>query len=66
MLNNININMNQKPSELEKLILKYPNKPWDWYWVSRNPNISMKFIKDNPDKQWVWEYISDNPNITME
>ena len=30
---------------LEYLIKKNPNKPWDWFWISRNPNITMEFIE---------------------
>jgi len=26
-------------NELVKLILRYPNKPWCWYDISRNPNL---------------------------
>ena len=53
-------------SELEKLILKYPEKPWDWEWISQNPNITMEMIEKYPEKSWNWEWISQNPNITME
>ena len=42
------------------------DKPWDWDWISRNPNLTMEMINANPDKPWNWYYISQNPNITME
>jgi hypothetical protein len=29
---------------------KYPNKPWDWVGISKNPNITMEFIEKNIDK----------------
>jgi hypothetical protein len=45
---------------------KYPDKPWDWYWISGNPNITPEYIERHPDKPWVWFYISQNPNITPE
>jgi hypothetical protein len=48
------------------MIEKYPNKPWDWFWISYNPNITMKFIENHPDKPWDWEFISYNPKVTME
>ena len=49
-----------------KFILNNPNKGWDWDYISKNPNITMKTILDNPDKNWNWHYISINPNITMK
>ena len=39
---------------LEYLIEKYPDKPWDWYYISWNPNITMDFIEKYPDKPWNW------------
>jgi hypothetical protein len=29
-----------------------PDKPWDWDWLSKNPNITFDIVKDNPDKPW--------------
>ena len=51
---------------LQYLLEKYPNKPWDWDDISRNPNITMEIIEKYPDKPWNWSYISSNQNITME
>ena len=48
------------------LLEKYPEKPWDWLEISRNPNITMEDIERHPEKPWDWYYISNNPNITME
>ena len=53
-------------TEVEKLLLKYPDKPWGWDYISENPNINMEMIKAHPDKSWNWNYISKNPNITIE
>ena len=47
------------------MIKKYSNKPWKWYFISANPNITMEIIEKYPDKPWNWQYISLNPNITM-
>jgi hypothetical protein len=47
-------------NELQKLLIKYPDKPWKWYQVSRNPNITLSFIEKNPDKPWKWSWISFN------
>jgi hypothetical protein len=48
------------------LIQTYPKKPWNWYGISCNPNITMEFIEKHPEKPWNWYKISNNPNITME
>jgi len=53
-------------TELEKLLLMFPDKPWIWEWISENPNITMEMIEAHPDKPWNWNKISENPNITME
>ena len=47
-------------------ILETPDKPWEWDYISCNPNITMKDIKENPDKPWDWYYVSMNPNITIQ
>ncbi len=58
--------MNELASPLWYLIHKYPTKPWNWYAISQNPNITMDIIEANPGKPWNWYGISINPNITME
>ena len=37
------------------------DKSWNWFEISRNPNITMKNINDNPDIDWDWSEISRNP-----
>ena len=32
------------------LLEKYPEKPWDWYRISYNRNITMEFIEKNINK----------------
>ena len=36
-----------------EIIEKYPDKPWDWVEISRNPNITIEFIEKYP-KTWNW------------
>ena len=43
-----------------QFILDNPDKPWDWFVLSRNPSISWKFVQDNPDKPWNWAGLSGN------
>ena len=51
---------------LERLLEKYPDKPWDWEKISSNIGITRDFIEKHPTKKWDWNYISRNPSITME
>ena len=37
------------------LIQKYPEKPWNWFWISHNPNITWEHILINPEKPWNWK-----------
>ena len=42
------------------MIIKNPEKRWDWNDISKNPNITWDIIKKNPDKDWNWNLISMN------
>ena len=33
-----------------EIIEKYPNKPWNWDYISKNPNITIEFIEKYIDK----------------
>ena len=46
--------------------MENPDKPWNWYWLSANPNITMEIVAANPDAPWDWSWLSENPNITWE
>jgi hypothetical protein len=41
------------------IIEKYPNKPWDWEYISMNPNITMEFIEKNK-KEISFQHLSRN------
>ena len=41
------------------------DKPWDWRYISKNPNITMEIIEKYPDKPWNWNG-GMNSNITTE
>ena len=41
-----------------KFVEKNPDKPWNWYIISYNPNITMEIIEKYPDKPWDWGGIS--------
>ena len=57
---------NSSKTQPQCLFEKYTEKPWEWEWISLNPNLTMEIIEKYPDKPWKWEWISSNPNITME
>ena len=42
------------------------DKPWDWFGLSQNPNITWDIVEANPDKHWDWDKISGNKNITFD
>ena len=48
------------------IIRDNPEKPWNWYNLSSNVNITPDIIRENPEREWDWEYISLNPNITFD
>jgi len=42
--------------------------PWIWYFVMKNPNITMRFLLDNQDRFWkcAWSSASENLAITVQ
>jgi hypothetical protein len=53
-------------TRFQEFIDTYPDKPWSWYGLSRNPNITLEQVEKYPDKPWNWYGLSWNPNVTME
>ena len=45
-------------NELIKLLERFPDKNWDWYGLSKNPNVTMEYIEAHPDKKWDWYGLS--------
>ena len=39
-----------------QFILDNLDKPWDWGYLSKNPNITWEIIQANPDKEWNWNF----------
>lgn len=35
-----------------KLVNKFPEKSWNWYAITYNPNINIDFIKKYSNKDW--------------
>lgn len=48
------------------LIKAFPSKPWDWGYLSQNPNITVKDIIENPELPWDWNSMSWNINLTLQ
>jgi len=32
-----------------QFILDNPDKPWDWMWLSYNPNVTWEIVQNNPE-----------------
>ena len=52
--------------DLLDLFKKYPNKDWNRFEISYNPNITWEMICANSTIDWDWRGISCNPNITLD
>lgn len=46
----------------------FPDKDWNWWNLSSNPNITFEWITSHPQPQCAWEWgaFCANPNLTME
>ena len=44
----------------------YTRKPWNYYELSQNPNITWEIICNNPDRPWDYALLLQNPDITWE
>jgi hypothetical protein len=47
-----------------EIIVKHPEKSWEWNGISKNPNITMEFIEKHSDKI-NFAYLSTN-KFTVE
>ena len=61
IIENTNISV-EKYIQLD-LIEKYPYK-WNYYYLSKNPNITKEFILKYPYQNWDIEYLINNNKIT--
>lgn len=57
--------VNRYANHLLTLIIMLRNNDWDWYDISKNPNITIKDVLNYPEKPWNWNALSSNPNITL-
>lgn len=60
---------NEENNPLWKLIELFPNRPWNWYAVCRNPLTSLDTLErfaESGDPRLDWEGAIRNPNVTEE
>ena len=65
-INLITIKLMNKLTDLEILLQLFPNKNWNYDWLSQNPNITWEIIKENSKKPWNFNLLSLNSNITWK
>jgi hypothetical protein len=53
-------------SDLEKLVYEFSDKPWNWFYLSKNKNISLHFVEKHPYFPWFTIGLYLNPNMTQE
>lgn len=48
------------------LLCLFPEQAWDYYYLSKNPNITWDIVCAHPDKPWNYRQLSANINITWQ
>ncbi|RKO92901.1 hypothetical protein BDK51DRAFT_46016 [Blyttiomyces helicus] len=48
-----------------EILNAYPDKPWDYYGLSKNPNITTEILIANPDKPWNY-LVTDAPAVAND
>jgi hypothetical protein len=56
----------QKPLRLIDIVLANKKARWNWYLLSKNPNITLQDICANPTLPWNRHSIHENPSISIE
>ena len=47
-------------------VLQFPNKPWYWFTLSMNSQITLNDVLQYPNKPWDWYGLSKNHNTTFD
>ena len=47
-------------SEWFDYIKNNPDKPWNYSYLSKHPNITWEIVQNNPDFPWEYNYLSNN------
>ncbi len=56
----------KRVNHLAILLELYPGEPWNYIWLSINPNVTWEIVRDHPDRPWDYRGLSRNPNITWK
>lgn len=48
---------------LTELLDVFPQKKWNWYSVSRNPNLTLHYVVNHPNLPWDWAHILNVYNV---
>ena len=59
-INLYNIFLDEWSKKWFQFILDNSDKPWNYYWLSLNPNITWDIVKNNLDNPWNYNYLSCN------
>lgn len=51
-------------NSLEQLVLKYPDKPWNWIELSSNRSVTWNLVQKLSNKPWDWINLASNPGIS--
>lgn len=65
-VNQVKNNHNENMSLLEKLVLDFPDKTWNYNELSQNPNISYNFVIKNKHINWNGYELLKNKSFTNE
>jgi len=56
--------INSKPNILSILLERYPDKDWNYHYLSENP-YAIEYIKNHPEITWQWDELKYNINIDI-
>ena len=64
--------VSSNPAVTMQDIINHPEYPWDYFYVSLNPNLNFTFILKSPNimnhPEYPWDFtcgVSNNPNLTI-
>lgn len=57
--------INSKPNILSILLERYPDKNWNYHYLSENP-YAIEYIKNHPEITWDWDCLKYNINIDID
>lgn len=58
--------LSTNPNMTMEWIDAFPDKPWDWMYLSQTIKMDLTWFRKHLDKPWNWSWLSKNPSITLE